>query len=399
MKMDSVAIKVQNLTKTYGQTSSLVNIMKSFFLRDSCHESTAFKALDDVSFILQKGEKVALLGRNGAGKSTLLKHLLGTYKPTFGSVYVQGFLYPLMHIGSGFHALLSGYENTKMYLMNLGLYGRNLKVAMDNTFAFAELDDVLHQPFQTYSLGMKMRLQFGAATSIKPDILVVDEVLGAGDAYFVRKSAKRIHNLTSHGTTLLLVSHNMTQVLEFCDRALWLEKGKLIADAPAFELVNRYEAFLMNGFKDETSFLDDGREVYRWKGKRGISLQSVMMDPLRTQFGSKITLKLILRIEQQKDYSCEYLLTLWNRQGQCITRIRWPIDHFSGKEGEERILTVAFDPLMIHGQTIAFSFSIYDKAEQENASPFFDIVTRFLSWNIPSLNTPYLLPSFSDLST
>lgn len=388
------AILVKNLTKIYPKESSSWSNLMKIFTKKQTSNSYGFKALDQVSFSIKKGERVAILGRNGAGKSTLLKHLMGNYKPTSGTLQINGFLYGLMNIGGGFHGLHTGYENVKSYLENLGLQDEALEDAIADTLDFAELDDFIHQPFQSYSLGMQMRLQFGAATAIKPDILVIDEILGAGDAYFQRKSAERVHNLTNRGTTLLLVSHNMSQVLEFCERAIWLEKGKIIDDAPAFELVNRYEAFLMNGFNDSTSMLDDGRSVYRWEGLTGIRLKEAKVNLDTISLGESLKIDLILTINEEDDYSCEYLLTFWNRKGVNISRIRFPIDNFKAYKGDERTLSIELDPVLFHGQDIWMSFSIYNrnplKVSINSQNNFFDIITRFLDIKINPQNNNYI---------
>lgn len=388
------AILVKNLTKIYPkEDSSWSNLMKILTKRRSLNPR-GFKALDQVSFSIKRGERVAILGRNGAGKSTLLKHLMGNYKSTSGTIKINGFLYGLMNIGGGFHGLHTGYENVKSYLENLGLRDEALDHAIADTLDFAELDDFIHQPFQSYSLGMQMRLQFGAATAIKPDILVVDEILGAGDAYFQRKSAERVHNLTNRGTTLLLVSHNMSQVLEFCERAIWLEKGKIVDDAPAFELVNRYEAFLMNGFNDTSSLLDDGRSVYRWEGLMGIRLKEAKVNSHTISLGESLKIDLILKINEDDNYCCEYLLTFWNRKGVNISRIRFPLDNFKARKGDERTLTVELEPVLFHDQDIWMSFSIYNKnplrESMNSQSNFFDIITRFLDIKISPHDSKYI---------
>ncbi len=214
-----------------------------------------FPAIDDLTFSIRSGERVGIVGRNGAGKTTLLKILSGALQPTSGSVQINGPVQALMQIGLGFHPDFSGYENMRSSLIYNGLDAEQTNAAIKEIVDFVELGDFLHQPFKTYSLGMCSRLQFATATAIHPDILVIDEVLGAGDAYFSAKSADRVKRLTSSGCTLLLVSHGMQQVLQFCDRVLWLDCGKLVMDGPALDVVNAYEEFI-HSILDEIGSVD-----------------------------------------------------------------------------------------------------------------------------------------------
>lgn len=203
-----------------------------------------FQALDCLSFSIGAGERIGIVGRNGAGKTTLLKILTGVVQPTSGSVQVKGPVQALMQVGLGFHPDFTGYENIRSSLIYNGLSALETERALDEIVDFVELGDFLQQPFKTYSLGMRSRLQFATATAIRPDILVIDEVLGAGDGYFSAKSADRVKRLTGSGCTLLLVSHGMQQILQFCDRVLWLDCGKLVMDGPALDVVNAYEEFI-----------------------------------------------------------------------------------------------------------------------------------------------------------
>ena len=203
-----------------------------------------FQALDHLSLSVGAGERVGIVGRNGAGKTTLLKILTGAIQPTSGTVRVDGPVQALMQVGLGFHPDFTGYQNIRSSLIYNGLNAEETEAAIAEIVDFVELGDFLEQPFKTYSLGMRSRLQFATATSIHPDILVIDEVLGAGDAYFSAKSADRVKRLTGSGCTLLLVSHSMSQILQFCDRVIWLDMGKVVMDGSALEVVNAYEEFI-----------------------------------------------------------------------------------------------------------------------------------------------------------
>jgi lipopolysaccharide transport system ATP-binding protein len=203
-----------------------------------------FHALRDISFAIAGGERVGIIGRNGAGKTTLLRLITQNFAPTSGRVHVDGSVQALMQLGLGFHPEFTGHENIVASLNYNGLVGEEFREALAEVVDFVELGDFLHQPVKSYSLGMQARLQFAAATAIRPDILIVDEVLGAGDAYFAAKSAHRMKKLALSGCTLLLVSHATSEILRFCDRAIWMHQGSILMDGPALDVVRVYEAYI-----------------------------------------------------------------------------------------------------------------------------------------------------------
>lgn len=243
------AIRLRNVSKIYklhgSQRDQLVDILglHRFGIkpRVPCKE---FAALNNVNLEVPRGHRIGIVGRNGAGKTTLLKLLCGNFAPTSGTVEVNGEVQALMNVGLGFHPEYTGRENVEASLQYNGLNRSEYQQAMDDIIEFCELGDFLDQPFKTYSLGMQARLMFAAATAIRPDILIIDEVLGAGDAYFVAKSKKRVERLITSGCTMLLVSHSMQQVLELCDEAIWLDKGCLRMRGEAFLVVKAYEEYL-----------------------------------------------------------------------------------------------------------------------------------------------------------
>lgn len=200
-----------------------------------------FQALHGVDFRLRHGERVGLIGRNGAGKTTLLRLIAGGIMPTSGTIEVHGKIQPLMEAGIGFHPEFTGRENIEASLQYLGLVGRELRMVRDEVIEWVELGEYIDQPFNTYSAGMQSRTQFAVATAMKPDALLIDEVLGAGDGYFTAKSAARMKNLIGTGCSLVLVSHSAKTILQFCDRAVWLRDGHVHRDGPAGDVVPEYE--------------------------------------------------------------------------------------------------------------------------------------------------------------
>src|SRR5579862_3888255 len=183
--------------------------------RDGRHRE--FWALRDISFGLSAGEKLGIIGRNGAGKSTLLKLVTGNFPPTEGRVQVQGDVQALLEIGGGLHPEFTGRENIRAALGYMGLSSRQIAEAEDEIADFTELGRFLDQPFKTYSQGMQARLSFAIATTTRPQILIVDEILGAGDAYFFTRSTARMRDLIEGGAAVLLVSHALDQIVRFCD--------------------------------------------------------------------------------------------------------------------------------------------------------------------------------------
>lgn len=202
-----------------------------------------FPALRGVDCTIRTGERVAIIGRNGAGKSTLLKLISGNFRPSSGILTVNGRVSALLDLGLGVHEDLTGEQNIRSALAYNGLTRAHLQEAVADITGFCELGEFLRQPVRHYSSGMRARLYFALATALDPDILIIDEVLGAGDAYFAQKCAARIERLTGSGCTMLLVSHNLGQVAMLCDRAIWLEAGTIQADGPALEVISRYKEF------------------------------------------------------------------------------------------------------------------------------------------------------------
>lgn len=187
-----------------------------------------FWALKDVSFELDKGEVLGIVGHNGAGKSTLLKVISGILKPTEGSIELGGNVVPMLELGSGFDMDLTGRENVFLNGAILGYSEKFLKQKYDEIVEFSELGNFIDVPLRNYSSGMIMRLAFSIATVVNPDILIVDEILAVGDAAFQEKSKARMMELMSGGTTVLFVSHSLDQIREMCDRVLWLDHGHMM---------------------------------------------------------------------------------------------------------------------------------------------------------------------------
>jgi ABC-type polysaccharide/polyol phosphate transport system ATPase subunit len=238
--MNNTAIIARNLSKIYKlYATPRHRIYDVFGLKDlAAKGASEHRALNNVSFEVARGEKVAIIGRNGAGKSTLLKLITRVIQPTSGELIVGGETRALLSLGTGFHPELTGRQNAEAYLASLGFGDTELKRMVEDAIAFAEIEEYADQPIKTYSTGMGVRLMFSTATMMIPDLLVIDEVLGAGDAYFQHKSFERIRELCGASrTTLVLVTHDVYSAAELCSRMIWIDKGRILIDAdPAIVL-------------------------------------------------------------------------------------------------------------------------------------------------------------------
>jgi ABC-2 type transport system ATP-binding protein len=218
-----------------------------------------FWALRGVSLRLDPGDTVGLIGENGSGKSTLLKCIAGILQPSRGTVRTFGRTASMLELGAGFHPDLTGRENVYLNSSILGFSKRYTDHVFDEMveFAGAQVAEAIDRPVRTYSSGMYLRLGFAVSVHLQPDILIIDEVLAVGDAKFVKKCYDRIHELKRRGVTIAVVSHDLETVASLCDRAIYLERGKVVADGPSIEVVDRYRA-------DVTA--DQGGAVGRWEG-------------------------------------------------------------------------------------------------------------------------------------
>lgn len=198
-------------------------------------------ALEEISLSLHKGETLGVIGRNGAGKSTLLRLLAGIIRPDRGQYVSHGYQASLLSLQLGFVGHLSGRENIILSGLLLGMHLREIKERIDDVIAFAELEEFIDEPIETYSSGMKARLGFSAAFHVDPDILLIDEVLGVGDAEFVEKSKAVMQERIRSDKTVVLVSHNANVVGSLCDRAVWIDKGRSVAEGPTAEVLSEYQ--------------------------------------------------------------------------------------------------------------------------------------------------------------
>ena len=247
--MAKPAIVVENMSMMFNLNKEKVDNIKEYFIKFVTRKLhfTEFWALNDISFTVEKGDRVGVLGFNGAGKSTLLKVIAGVLKPTKGTVKVSGVIAPMLELGAGFDMNYSGKENIYLYGATMGYSRKFIEEKYDEIVEFSELGDFIDVPVKNYSSGMRARLGFAIATAVEPEILILDEVLSVGDAKFRQKSEAKIRSMFDKGITVLFVSHSTQQVLNICNKAIILEKGKLIAQGDAKEICDKYNQMVKGG--------------------------------------------------------------------------------------------------------------------------------------------------------
>lgn len=241
--MSKVVLKVDDVSMRFNLSAEKVDDLKDYVIKMIKKELRfqEFWALRHISFELNEGDRLGILGFNGAGKSTLLKVIAGVLKATEGSVTTKGKIVPLLELGAGFDKQYTGAENIYLYGAMLGYSKEFIQEKYDEIVEFSELGDFINVPVKNYSSGMKSRLGFSIATVVEPDILILDEVLSVGDAKFRKKSEARVRSMFDKGVTVLFVSHSLSQVQSLCNKAIILEKGQLVASGNIDEVSKVYE--------------------------------------------------------------------------------------------------------------------------------------------------------------
>lgn len=443
-----VVVDARGLVKVYrlyaspaDQALDLLGMSGMLFWRRPRYAEHA--ALSNFDLLVRRGERIGVIGRNGAGKTTLLKLITGVAQPTAGTLSVNGEVQALMQVGLGFHPEFSGLANIKASLLYSGLSASQQDAATEDIISFCELGPYLSQPVKTYSLGMQSRLQFACATAIKPDILIVDEILGAGDAYFSTKSSMRMERLAKSGCTLLLVSHSMAQILQYCDRCIWVDGGKLRADGPPRQVVGQYEVYMqslsqtlgggassqdprqvdsrsfrlgsavsesvaagddagpagpsqekdpVNEPASEAQFVDTlagGEKVYRWPGEAGPKLESLglFVDGVETRTlpeGSDLEFRITVRNDTANELACRYQIVIFALDNRRLTRLLSPVDTFSGARHELRHAAMTLSPCLLQAGEYHINFAILPADAMLAGRPLrrFDLVWRFGDFEI-----------------
>jgi lipopolysaccharide transport system ATP-binding protein len=290
-----IAIAVHDVSRMFKRyRHPRYRVFEAFGLplpKNACDE---FWALRDISLDVRRGESLAIIGQNGAGKSTLLSIICGRLQPTSGSVQVGGAIQALMDLGTGFHPEFTGRQNIYSSLAYQGITGRDAAERFEEIVDFSELSEFIDQPVKTYSTGMYARLAFSTSTAIVPEVLIIDEILSAGDAYFAGKCTERMRRLTKEtGATVLFVSHDISSVQRLCDRAIWLDRGRIKAEGPTLDISKAYYASVIE--REEARLrAQTTRAVSRMQRRDGVdadgSDEQIMLFRLVAADGRPLTL-------------------------------------------------------------------------------------------------------------
>ncbi|WP_407414698.1 ABC transporter ATP-binding protein [Methanobrevibacter sp.] len=240
---ENVAIDIQHVAMEFKVSKDKIDTLKEYVIRTikrNKKESKKIRILDDITFKIYKGERVGILGFNGAGKSTLLKIIAGIYEPTEGTISINGKIAPLLALSAGFDKNYSGKNNIFLNAAFLSIDEKYIKEKYDEIVEFSELGEFINYPIKNYSKGMRAKLGFSVATLIKPDILIIDEILSVGDVKFRKKSSEKIDSMMEDGVTVLLVSHSTKQIKRICDRCIWIENGRIAMEGDTKEVCDAY---------------------------------------------------------------------------------------------------------------------------------------------------------------
>jgi lipopolysaccharide transport system ATP-binding protein len=237
-----IAVRAVDLSKRYDVYRRPADRLIELFTRRPRHD--VFPALEGVSFEVERGETIGIVGQNGAGKSTLLKLLCGVTRPTSGTLDTHGTIASILELGTGFHPEFTGRDNAALNAAILGLSAAEIRQRLPAILEFSELGSFLDRPVKTYSSGMYMRLAFSVAVNVNPDILVIDEALAVGDGHFQKKCIEKIREFQQEGKTILFCSHALYYISSICRRALWLDQGRVMRYGSSLDVVHDYETFL-----------------------------------------------------------------------------------------------------------------------------------------------------------
>jgi len=350
-----------------------------------------FWALRNIELDLRKGDRIGIIGRNGAGKTTMLKLITGNLPPTEGTVEVEGDVHALLDVSGGFHPEFTGRENVRGALIYQGLSTKEIRAVEKEIVEFTDLGRYFDQPFKTYSLGMQARLTFACATVFTPDVLIVDEVLGAGDAAFYRRSTERMRELMNSGAAVLLVSHAMQQIQKFCDEAMWLEHGHIVMRGSTTEVVKAYDKFTREldvqwleeqqrmhrqGHADRRRF-DEPAETSRseWKDLTGLRITSVVMEgeggQPQSQFrvGGAYRIRIRAEAEASGTFPVTPVALIFRPDGIIVTRHVAQTKHIDLEPGDEVEAIVDFGSLQLGNGEYFLSAGVWANVDPTHIEP------------------------------
>ena len=278
------SISVKDVTKIYQLYERPIDRLKEAMSITKKNYHKDFFALDKVSFEVEKGQTVGIIGTNGSGKSTILKIITGVLTPTEGVAEVNGKISALLELGAGFNNEYTGIENIYMNGTMMGYTKEEMDRKLPEILEFADIGDFVYQPVKTYSSGMFVRLAFALAINVEPEILIVDEALSVGDVFFQSKCFRKIDEIRQKGTTVLMVTHDMGSVIKYCDKVVLLNRGHFVAEGAAGEMVDLYKKILANQFDTQEEKEDNEQqeveetekaEAFVWKERLGLNAENI----------------------------------------------------------------------------------------------------------------------------
>jgi teichoic acid transport system ATP-binding protein len=300
VESNNKALTVNNVTKIYKLYEKPIDRLKEAMSLTHKNYHRDFFALNGISFDVEKGQTVGIIGTNGSGKSTILKIITGVLTPTTGDVQVNGVISALLELGAGFNMDYTGIENIYMNGTMMGFSRKEMDEKLQDILDFADIGDFVYQPVKTYSSGMFVRLAFALAINVEPEILIVDEALSVGDVFFQAKCYRRMEEIRKNGTTILMVTHDMGAIIKYCDRVVVLNKGNFIAEGEPGKMVDLYKKILANQMDDLNEELEavDNRLYNDFSGDQAIAERSraaaggmmkdkLTINPNRTEYGDK----------------------------------------------------------------------------------------------------------------
>jgi wzt len=380
MKSDCM-VKLNNVNKIFKLYKNSKDRFKEALSVNKKKYHEEFYALKDINLEIKKGEVIGFLGKNGAGKSTLLKIITGVLTPTSGSVEVNGKISALLELGAGFNLEYTGLENIYLNGTLMGIEKNEMKERIDDIVEFADIGDFINQPVKNYSSGMFARLAFSVAINVNPEILIVDEALSVGDMGFQEKSITKMKEIIKQGTTVIFVSHSLSSVRNFCEKAIWMEKGQIKMIGDSTDICELYQEELhMEAVKEieKTKFIrnDIKKSLIDKKEKKTIYVEDAYLDKKIYKTDEDITLTIKLNYTNETlDYGVGILI--YNEEGKLVTLFNTVRDDIYFEKKEKKIELVIPKNDFIKGK-YSVTISICDKKVMFD----YDKLEYFLTFDI-----------------
>lgn len=399
--MSEYAISVEHISKVYKLYRGKADRLKDALHLTRQKNYDEFYALSDVNFTVKKGETVGLIGTNGAGKSTLLKLLTGVLTPSEGQIEVNGKVSALLELGAGFNGEYTGLENIYFNGTLMGYTKEQMEKKVPEILEFAGIGDYVYQPVKTYSSGMFARLAFALAINVEPDILVVDEALSVGDIYFQSRCFKKMDDIKKNGTTILLVTHDMSSVIKYCDKVVLLNHGKVVQEGKPKQMVDIYKKILVNQYDENESGTETEKKT-TLKVEQGSWMSQLSLNDKNTIYGNgkakiidfgifdengrisgmilkKSNFSFKVKVEFCEDIEYPILTyTVKNARGAEITGTNTmfeKVDFPLAKKGEQYVVTFTQKALLQGGEyLVSFGCTGYENGEFTVYDRHYDVV-------------------------